>query len=67
MLLIFIIIVVKLFLSCKKESSCEDCEENNKQLIAMAGSDQLIILPTDGILLNGSGQNIGCCFLKLGL
>ncbi|HJS56221.1 MAG TPA: hypothetical protein VJ765_16835 [Chitinophagaceae bacterium] len=27
------------FISCKKEKSCEDCNENNKSPIAIAGSD----------------------------
>lgn len=55
-----------IFCSCKKERSCEDCQTNqptsltsntNRSPIAIAGSDQTINLPTDSILLNGSGSN----------
>ena len=37
--------------SCKKETSCEGCKENNKLPIAIAGPDQIITLPTDNVLL----------------
>jgi len=43
-----------LFLSCKKEDSCADCIGNNHPLLAVAGPDTVIILPTDSVLLNGS-------------
>jgi hypothetical protein len=52
--------------ACKKETSCEDCYENqstqprantNKPPIADAGSDQTINLPTDSILLNGTASH----------
>jgi hypothetical protein len=44
-----------IFISCKKEMSCEGCagDNNNKPPIAVAGSDQLITLPTDSVLLDG--------------
>ena len=44
-------------ISCKKERSCEGCKENNKPPIAVAGPDQVITLPTDSILLDGSASN----------
>ena len=45
------------FLSCKKpDVSCEDCEEN-KRPIAVAGPDQLITLPADSCLLDGSASS----------
>jgi len=40
--------------ACKKEKSCEGCKENNKPPIAVAGPDQVITLPTDSVLLDGS-------------
>src|SRR6187402_3086438 len=41
-------------LSCKKETSCEGCAtKNNKPPNAVSGPDQLIILPTDSVLLDG--------------
>ena len=43
--------------ACKKEYSCEGCNENNKPPIAIAGSDQVITLPTDSISLDGSASN----------
>jgi len=46
-----------LFLSCKKEKSCEGCKENNKPPIAIAGPDQVITLPTDSVLLDGSSSS----------
>ena len=42
-----------LFLSCKKEYSCEDCIGNNHPPLALAGPDTVITLPTDSLLLNG--------------
>lgn len=49
--------ILVVFLSCKKETSCEGCRENNKPPIAVAGPDQVITLPTDSILLNGASSN----------
>jgi hypothetical protein len=46
-----------IFISCKKEKSCESCKENNKPPIALAGPDQVITLPTDSISLDGSASN----------
>jgi K319L-like, PKD domain/WD40-like Beta Propeller Repeat len=43
-----------LFLSCQKEYSCEGCKETNKPPIAAAGPDQVITLPLDSVLLDGS-------------
>jgi hypothetical protein len=56
-LLVTVIAVVAIFYSCKKETSCEGCKENNKLPIAIAGTDQVIALPTDSILLDGSSSN----------
>src|SRR5215813_2299761 len=41
-------------ISCKKEKSCEGCKESNKPPIAVAGPNQVITLPTDSVLLDGS-------------
>jgi hypothetical protein len=45
------------FISCKKERSCENCKETNKPPIAIAGPDQVITLPTDSVSLNGSSSS----------
>jgi len=55
----FLIIIMSMagiifFLSCKKEYSCEKCIGNNKPPVAVAGTDTVITLPTDSVLLNGS-------------
>lgn len=42
-----------LFLSCRKNPSCESCGVN-KVPVAIAGDDQVITLPTDSALLDGS-------------
>ena len=42
---------------CKKETSCEGCKENNKSPIAVAGPDQVITLPTDSVLPDGSSSS----------
>ncbi|HEV8273637.1 MAG TPA: PKD domain-containing protein [Chitinophagaceae bacterium] len=46
-----------IFISCKKEKSCEGCRDTNKPPIAIAGPDQVITLPTDSISLDGSASN----------
>lgn len=57
---IFILPVAFLFfISCKKEYSCENCLLNNsksKPPVAKAGADQVIILPVDSVLLDGSSS-----------
>jgi hypothetical protein len=45
------------FFSCKKETSCEGCRDGNKPPIAVAGPDQVITLPTDSVLLDGSSSS----------
>ncbi len=45
------------FLSCRKERSCEGYREGNKSPIAIAGFDQVITLPTDSVLLDGSSSS----------
>src|SRR6187549_4260973 len=49
-----ITIWIFLFISCKKEISCEGCACKNKPPIAKAGLDQVITLPTDSVLLDGN-------------
>ena len=55
--------VIVMFISCKKEYSCEDCNGNlpsgrtNKPPIANAGPDQVITLPTDSVLLDGNASS----------
>jgi hypothetical protein len=51
------IFIASIFFSCKKETSCEGCNENNKPPIAIAGPDQVIALPTDSILLDGRNSS----------
>jgi Tol biopolymer transport system component len=46
-----------MFFSCKKERSCEGCNEYYKPPIAMAGPDQVITLPTDSVLLDGRNSS----------
>ena len=46
-----------LFNSCEKEFSCENCLTGNQPPIAVAGPDQVIILPKDSVLLDGSGSS----------
>src|SRR6186997_1403907 len=55
--MIVAVIVTGIFYSCKKEKSCEGCIGNNKPPIAIAGPDQVITLPTDSVLLDGSASN----------
>lgn len=45
-----------IFLSCKKEKSCDGCINGNKPPIASAGPDQVIALPSDSISLDGSAS-----------
>ena len=45
-----------IFISCKKETSCEGCK-GNKPPIAIAGPDQVITLPTDSVLLDGRSSS----------
>ena len=51
------ILLAGIFISCKKEKSCERCINGNKPPIAIAGPDQVITLPTDSISLDGSASN----------
>ena len=53
---ILLLIGLLFHISCKKEYSCENCLEN-KPPIANAGVDQLIVLPLDSILLDGSASH----------
>lgn len=45
-----------IFISCKKETSCEGCK-GNKPSIAIAGPDQVITLPTDSVSLDGTASS----------
>jgi len=49
--------VLLIFLSCKKELSCEGCRENNRPPIAIAGPDRVITLPANSISLDGSSSS----------
>jgi hypothetical protein len=42
-----------IFISCKKEYSCDECIGDNRSPIANAGPDQVITLPTDSVSLDG--------------
>jgi hypothetical protein len=46
-----------IFVSCKKEKSCEGCTDKNKPPISIAGPDRVITLPTDSVLLDGSNSS----------
>jgi hypothetical protein len=51
-----------LFISCKKEKSCDNCisnppTTNNKPPIASAGPDQIITLPINSVEVNGIGSS----------
>ena len=48
---------VVIFISCKKEYSCENCRETNKAPIANAGKDTAIILPVDSVTLDGRASS----------
>ena len=52
-----LLITILIFISCKKEYSCEGCEEVNKPPISIAGPDQVITLPTDSVLLDGRNSS----------
>ena len=54
---IVILIVTQVNFSCKKEISCEGCNEINKPPIAIAGPDQVITLPADSVLLDGRSSS----------
>ncbi|HEX5653626.1 MAG TPA: PKD domain-containing protein, partial [Chitinophagaceae bacterium] len=54
----FILLAWILFLiSCKKEISCEDCNEAKQPPLAYAGPDQVITLPLDSVSLDGRGSS----------
>ena len=46
-----------IYASCRKETSCEGCDEKNKPPIAVAGPDQVITLPADSVLLDGRSSS----------
>jgi hypothetical protein len=52
-----LLIGILIFISCKKEHSCEGCAEKNKPPISNAGLDQVITLPTDSVSLDGSSSS----------
>ena len=55
-ILIVLSITAIIALSCKKEYSCEGCNTGNQLAIAVAGPDQLVTLPIDSVLLNGTAS-----------
>jgi hypothetical protein len=50
----FVLLMGLLFhISCQKELSCDNCKGNSPP-IARAGTDQIIVLSKDSVLLDGS-------------
>ena len=45
---------VLIYISCKKDHSCETCQDANRPPISNAGRDTMIILPVDSVILNGN-------------
>ena len=45
-----------LFISCKKDLSCENCIGGNQPPIANAGRDTTTVLPVDSVMLDGSAS-----------
>ena len=43
------------YISCKKELSCKDCIDNQPP-IANAGADEIIMLPKDSVVFDGSAS-----------
>jgi hypothetical protein len=56
LLILFASSAVLLFHACKKEISCETCQDKNLPPIASAGDDQVITLPEDSVTLDGSAS-----------
>ena len=48
---------ITISISCKKEAPCDRGVNTNKSPIANAGSDQVIIMPTDSVLLDGNASS----------
>jgi Kelch motif/Galactose oxidase, central domain len=56
-IILAVIVGVVFFISCQKEISCENCNDKNKPPTANAGPDQVITLPTDSVLLDGTASS----------
>ena len=52
-----LLIAALLYVSCKKEYSCANCQETNKSPIANAGRDTMIVLPVDSTSLDGNASS----------
>ncbi len=53
---IFYLYIILFFISCIKENSCEGCIQTNKSPVARAGSDTIITLPVNSLMLDGSNS-----------
>lgn len=51
-----IVLWAGIIISCKKNDSCDGCINGNNPPIANAGNDEVITLPVNSILLNGSAS-----------
>jgi hypothetical protein len=51
-----LVMTFTLFISCKKELSCENCKSINQPPVAKAGRDTIISLPKDSVMLDGSAS-----------
>ena len=49
-----LVAAASLQICCKRQILCATCAEQNKPPIAVAGSDKIITLPTDSVLLDAT-------------
>lgn len=54
-----LLLIVLVSASCKKDISCERCQEEKKPPVSQAGIDRKIVLPKDSIHVDGSSSTDG--------
>jgi WD40-like Beta Propeller Repeat/PKD domain len=57
LIILSVVTGVSIFISCRKKNSCDGCTGINQPLIAKAGPDQVITLPTDSVSLDGTASS----------